>query len=137
MNDHIEKQIELKAPLSRVWRALTYSGEFAKWFGITFAGPFVPGQTKVSYAGRVYDDEELRLGVESILQFWLTAGPFGNQVECLRGCCRIGRKAKQKARPNQPYHVICRDVLPGSSISMILISDSNASIRKPCAKIMI
>ncbi len=35
--------------------------------------PFIPGETKVAYAGRVYDDEELRLGVESILQFWLTA----------------------------------------------------------------
>jgi len=30
--------------------------------------PFVPGQSKVPYAGRVYDDEELRLGVDSILQ---------------------------------------------------------------------
>ncbi len=45
------------------------------------AKPFVPGQTKVPYAGRVYDDEELRLGVESVLQFWLTAGPFANQFE--------------------------------------------------------
>jgi CDP-6-deoxy-D-xylo-4-hexulose-3-dehydrase len=43
--------------------------------------PFVPGQTKVPYAGRVYDDMELRLGVESILQFWLTAGPFANRFE--------------------------------------------------------
>ncbi len=42
---------------------------------------FVPGQTKVPYAGRVYDDEELRLGVDSVLQFWLTAGPFANQFE--------------------------------------------------------
>src|SRR5271163_499097 len=45
--------------------------------------PFVPGETKIPYAGRVYDDEELRLGVESILQFWLTAGPFANQFEKL------------------------------------------------------
>jgi CDP-6-deoxy-D-xylo-4-hexulose-3-dehydrase len=43
--------------------------------------PFLPGQSKVPYAGRVYDDEELRLGVDSILQFWLTAGPFANQFE--------------------------------------------------------
>ncbi len=43
--------------------------------------PFVPGETKVSYAGRVFDDEELRLGTESILDFWLTAGPFANQFE--------------------------------------------------------
>jgi CDP-6-deoxy-D-xylo-4-hexulose-3-dehydrase len=43
--------------------------------------PFVPGETKIPYAGRVYDDEEMRLGVESMLQFWLTAGPFANQLE--------------------------------------------------------
>jgi CDP-4-dehydro-6-deoxyglucose reductase, E1 len=43
--------------------------------------PFVPGETKIPYAGRVYDDEEMRLGVESMLQFWLTAGPFANQFE--------------------------------------------------------
>jgi CDP-6-deoxy-D-xylo-4-hexulose-3-dehydrase len=43
--------------------------------------PFVPGQSRVVYAGRVYDDEELRLGVESVLQFWLTAGPFANRFE--------------------------------------------------------
>src|SRR5208283_2706571 len=42
--------------------------------------PFVPGETKIPYAGRVYDDEELRLGVESVLQFWLTAGPFEKQM---------------------------------------------------------
>src|ERR1700761_1810818 len=43
--------------------------------------PFVPGQTKVPYAGRVYDGEEMRLGTESILDFWLTAGPFANEFE--------------------------------------------------------
>jgi len=42
---------------------------------------FVPGETKIPYAGRVFDDEEMRLGVESILQFWLTAGPFAKQFE--------------------------------------------------------
>jgi CDP-6-deoxy-D-xylo-4-hexulose-3-dehydrase len=43
--------------------------------------PFVPGETKIPYAGRVYDDEELRFGVDSVLQFWLTAGPFANEFE--------------------------------------------------------
>jgi CDP-6-deoxy-D-xylo-4-hexulose-3-dehydrase len=43
--------------------------------------PFVPGKTKVGYAGRVYDSEEMKLGVESILQYWLTAGPFARRFE--------------------------------------------------------
>lgn len=44
MNDHIEKQIELKAPISRVWRALTDHRQFGEWFGVKLDGPFVEGQ---------------------------------------------------------------------------------------------
>jgi len=44
MNDRIEKRIELKAPVSRVWRALTDSREFGQWFGVKPEGPFVEGQ---------------------------------------------------------------------------------------------
>jgi uncharacterized protein YndB with AHSA1/START domain len=42
--DRIEKQIDIKAPRSRVWRALTDTAEFGTWFGIDLDGPFVPGQ---------------------------------------------------------------------------------------------
>jgi uncharacterized protein YndB with AHSA1/START domain len=41
--DRIEKQILLKAPLARVWRALSDSKEFGSWFGMRFDGPFAPG----------------------------------------------------------------------------------------------
>src|SRR5664279_2574327 len=44
MNDRIEKHIELKAPVSRVWRALTDYREFGEWFRVKLDGPFVPGQ---------------------------------------------------------------------------------------------
>jgi uncharacterized protein YndB with AHSA1/START domain len=44
MSDRIEKQIELEAPLSRVWRALTDHNEFGQWFGVKLDGPFIPGQ---------------------------------------------------------------------------------------------
>ena len=44
MNDRIEKQIELKASPSRVWRALTDHREFGQWFRVALQGPFVPGQ---------------------------------------------------------------------------------------------
>jgi uncharacterized protein YndB with AHSA1/START domain len=43
-NDRIEKQIELKAPISRVWRALTDYMEFGEWFRVKLEGPFVAGQ---------------------------------------------------------------------------------------------
>ena len=44
MSDRIEKRIELKAPVSRVWRALTDYREFGQWFRVNLEGPFVPGQ---------------------------------------------------------------------------------------------
>ena len=42
---------------------------------------FVPGKTKIHYAGRVYDEEEMALLAESALDFWLTAGRFSEQFE--------------------------------------------------------
>jgi uncharacterized protein YndB with AHSA1/START domain len=44
MNHTIEKRIELKAPVSRIWRALTDHREFGEWFGVKLDGPFMPGQ---------------------------------------------------------------------------------------------
>jgi uncharacterized protein YndB with AHSA1/START domain len=44
MKDRIEKRIELKASISRVWRALTDYREFGEWFRVKLNGPFVPGQ---------------------------------------------------------------------------------------------
>ena len=41
--DTIEKTILLRAPLHRVWRAISDSAEFGTWFGVTFEGPFVAG----------------------------------------------------------------------------------------------
>ena len=42
--DRIEKRITLRAPVSRVWRAISDSKEFGRWFGFTLEGPFVAGQ---------------------------------------------------------------------------------------------
>jgi uncharacterized protein YndB with AHSA1/START domain len=41
--DRIEKKLLLRAPQSRVWRALSDSAEFGTWFGMKFDGPFAPG----------------------------------------------------------------------------------------------
>ena len=42
--DRIEKQIELKAPRARVWRALTDHREFSEWFGVNLESAFAAGQ---------------------------------------------------------------------------------------------
>ncbi|HYS62988.1 MAG TPA: SRPBCC family protein [Paraburkholderia sp.] len=56
--DRIEKQILLKAPRSRVWRALSNAEEFGKWFGVNFSGKqFVAGQSvqgNITYPGYEY-----------------------------------------------------------------------------------
>jgi uncharacterized protein YndB with AHSA1/START domain len=54
MNDRIEKRIELNAPVSRVWRALTDHREFGEWFRVKLDGPFVAGQIsrgQITYPG--------------------------------------------------------------------------------------
>ena len=43
VTDRIEKQILLRAPQARVWRALTDIKEFGTWFGVKFDTPFAPG----------------------------------------------------------------------------------------------
>ena len=42
--DRIEKTMVLRAPRSKVWRALTNSAQFGEWFGAKVAEPFTPGR---------------------------------------------------------------------------------------------
>lgn len=42
-SDRIEKQLILKAPPARVWRALADAEQFGRWFGCRFEGSFSPG----------------------------------------------------------------------------------------------
>lgn len=69
MTDRIEKTIDLKAPIERVWRALTDHREFGTWFGVKLDGPFVvgaastghityPGYEHVKWKARVVEMKE-------------------------------------------------------------------------------
>lgn len=52
--DRIEKEIVLKAPVERVWEALTDSKQFGEWFRARFDGPFVAGREvggQITYPG--------------------------------------------------------------------------------------
>jgi len=54
MTDRIIKTIDLKASVSRVWRALTDHEEFGQWFRVKLDQPFTPGAIstgKVTYPG--------------------------------------------------------------------------------------
>lgn len=57
MEDRIEKQIEIAAPVARVWQALTDSRQFGEWFRVKLEGPFVAGQPvggQLTYPGYEY-----------------------------------------------------------------------------------
>lgn len=65
--DRIEKRVVLRAPRSRVWRALTDSDEFGTWFGVRLQTPFAPGATvrgKITHPG--YEHLTMELFVERI-----------------------------------------------------------------------
>jgi uncharacterized protein YndB with AHSA1/START domain len=67
MNDRIEKKIELKAPVSRVWRGLTDHEQFGEWFRVKMEAPFVPGQPahgKMTYPG--YEGVAFRIMIEKM-----------------------------------------------------------------------
>ena len=67
MSDRIERSIELKAPVSRVWQALTDHEQFGQWFRVKLEGPFVAGQPstgRITYPG--YEHVRWRATVKQI-----------------------------------------------------------------------
>jgi uncharacterized protein YndB with AHSA1/START domain len=66
--DRIEKRVTLRAPVSRVWRAIADAREFGRWFGFTLEGPFVEGKAiRGTFDGTLDEaailSEQKRLGV--------------------------------------------------------------------------
>jgi uncharacterized protein YndB with AHSA1/START domain len=56
--DRIQKEILLRAPAPRVWKALSDSAQFGAWFGMKMNGVFVPGATlRGTITGTEVDDE--------------------------------------------------------------------------------
>lgn len=65
--DCIRKEIQLRAPLARVWKALADAQEFGAWFGMKLEGAFVPGQPvfgRITHPG--YEHIRLEMKVESM-----------------------------------------------------------------------
>src|SRR5207244_4432942 len=65
--DRIEKRVVLRAPRSRVWRAIADAKEFGTWFGMKLEGAFAAGRT---VRGRLtiphYDHLTLGLQIERV-----------------------------------------------------------------------
>jgi uncharacterized protein YndB with AHSA1/START domain len=67
MEDRIEKRIEIAAPVSRVWQALTDSRQFGEWFLVKMNGPFVAGKPvagQITHPG--YEHVRMEIVVEAI-----------------------------------------------------------------------
>jgi uncharacterized protein YndB with AHSA1/START domain len=62
--DRIEKKIALRAPRSRVWRALSDPREFGTWFGVELTGAFAPGAL---IRGRITIEEYKDLVFEMVI----------------------------------------------------------------------
>lgn len=63
-SDKIEKRVELKSPVSRVWRAISDYREFGQWFKVNLDAPFVPGQVsrgQITYPGYEHITWEARI----------------------------------------------------------------------------
>ena len=77
----IEKRIELKATVSRVWRALTDYREFGEWFRVRIDGPFMPGEVSrgnITYPGyEHYKWEAVVKAMEPERLFSFTWHPYG------------------------------------------------------------
>ena len=58
---------------------LDLTGEYARRFHAP--KPFVPGQSPVPVSGKVYGDSDMRMLVDSSLDFWLTTGRFNDAFE--------------------------------------------------------
>ena len=65
--DRIEKRVVLRAPRSRVWRAITTAEEFGAWFRMKLEGAFAEGATirgRITHPG--YEHVTLDMLVERI-----------------------------------------------------------------------
>ena len=94
---------ELKAEILRLTREFSAATHAANRPGNDANRPaFIPGQTTVPYAGRVFTEDEVEAAVSATLDFWLTLGPegdaFENELAALLGVIRhrtnIGRLLK-------------------------------------------
>jgi len=75
-SDRIEQKVLLKAPRSRVWRALSNAEEFGSWFGVALKGEaFAPGKrargriTHPGYEHIVFEVLIERMEPERLLSF--------------------------------------------------------------------
>ena len=61
--DRIERHIDMNAPITRVWRALTDHTKFSAWFGGTLNGPFQVGRSVRADFGECCGHKDARANI--------------------------------------------------------------------------
>jgi CDP-6-deoxy-D-xylo-4-hexulose-3-dehydrase len=83
-SDRMKTAAELKAEilgLTRAYSALTHGANRPGYESKRAARAFVPGETLIPYAGRVFTEDEVEAAVSATLDFWLTLGKEGESFE--------------------------------------------------------
>lgn len=123
MTDRIEKQVFIRAPRARVWRAIVDKTEFGTWFRAALPpGPFTPGETvhgQITYPGyehlkmdvdvvEVTPEERLSfrwlpgadgsVGIQTLVTFTLEDAPDGTLLRVVEsGFDRLPTEFREKA----------------------------------------
>ena len=65
--DRIEKKVVLRAPIAKVWQAIADSKQFAEWFGVKLADPFVASKkVKGKITNPKYEHIQFEMEIERI-----------------------------------------------------------------------
>jgi CDP-6-deoxy-D-xylo-4-hexulose-3-dehydrase len=124
MSDDKRTDAEIEAEILRLTRELSQRRSKKRAL-------FMPGQTAIPYAGRVYDHEEVEAAVKSSLDFWLTLGPEGVAFE--KELARYvgvkqavlvnsGSSANLVAFMTLTSHTLDRPVVPGDEVITVAAS---------------
>ena len=76
-----QKATDLKKEILRLtqeYSSLMHAAHLPAW---ERGADFIPGETMIPYAGRVFDFNEVEAAVGSTLDFWLTLGKEGEAFE--------------------------------------------------------
>ena len=110
--DRIEKTVIIKAPRSRVWRAIADARQFGEWFRVNLDGDFKAGATifgKITYPGYEHLTMEMavdRIEPERLFSYrWHPAG--------------VDPKADYSAEPMTLVEFILEDVSGGTRLTIV------------------
>ena len=109
--DRIEKRVDVSAPRSRVWRAISDAKEFGTWFRVKFDGGFAEGKTirgKITHAGNEHPIEMQIERIEPERYFSYRWHPYA-----------IDQSADYSAEPTTLVEFILDETKEGTTVTIV------------------